>query len=109
MPKSFVQLLAEWRNRGLEEFRNYSFPPGNNSLAQAYKKRKYLFDTIYAGQGGEQGVLALEESARALDALRGACPWQPSTAKVMTMTTMSSGEKNVGDPILKSEFRSVKQ
>ena len=71
MPKSFVQLLAEWRNRDLEEFRNYAFPPGNNSLAQAYKKCKYLFDTIAAGQGGQQGMLALEQSARALDGERG--------------------------------------
>ena len=72
MPKSFVLLLAEWRNRGLEEFRRYSFPPGNASLAQAYKKRKYLFDTISGGEERQLGVLALEESARALDRRRGA-------------------------------------
>ena len=55
---------------GLEIFRNYKFQKAT-PMAQAYWKRKYLFDTI--ASRFETGVLLLsmEESAASLDRERG--------------------------------------
>jgi hypothetical protein len=70
MPRSFVLLLAEWENRGLEEFRNVSFrnTDAPTALAQAYAKRKYLYDAIVEGcTPGE----SLQQAASSLDRARG--------------------------------------
>jgi hypothetical protein len=45
MPRTFVLLLADWQNRGLEEFRNVVFQD-SSALTQAYAKRKYLVDSL---------------------------------------------------------------
>jgi hypothetical protein len=67
MPKSFVLLLGEWRNRGLGEFRNFKFRNSSSpALSQAYAKRKYLYDTC-AKRGG-----SLDDTDRALDQESGA-------------------------------------
>ncbi len=67
MPRRFVLLLAEWKNRGLEAFRNVVFQDAS-PLTQAYAKRKYLVDYINLQQ--EAGK-TLEESVAALDARLG--------------------------------------
>jgi hypothetical protein len=75
MPKSFTLLLTEWQNRGLEGFRNFQFMNASPSLAQAYSKRKYLFDTIarrHREGDGQQAMLSQKESALSLDRERGA-------------------------------------
>lgn len=64
MPRRFVLLLAEWQNRGLEEFRNIVFHD-SSPLTQAYGKRKYLVDYIGKQRGLGQ---TLQQSAAALDA-----------------------------------------
>jgi hypothetical protein len=74
MLKSFSLLLMEWQNRGLKAFWIFQFMNELPSLAQAYSKQKYLFDTITAPhhcEGDEQqAMLSLEESAVSLDCER---------------------------------------
>jgi hypothetical protein len=69
MPRKFSLLLAEWKNRGLEAFRNVVFQDAS-VLTQAYSKRKYLVDHIIKVQ--EEGK-TLEESVAALDIKLGTC------------------------------------
>lgn len=66
MPKSFAVLLAEWQNLDLESFRNARLH--EQKQAQAYGKRKYLYDTI-ASRSEAQGV-TLQAMARSLDVER---------------------------------------
>jgi hypothetical protein len=56
MPKSFVLLLAEWQNRGLEEFQNVVFRDAS-MLIQAYGKCKYLVDQIHKTKEANQQSL----------------------------------------------------
>jgi hypothetical protein len=64
MPRYFVLLLMEWKNRGLEAFRNVVFQDAS-ALTQAYAKRRYLVDYVTRKQ--EAGK-TLKESVAALDA-----------------------------------------
>jgi hypothetical protein len=64
MPKSLPALLKEWRSADLDSFRSLKFPPSQNAMAQAYGKRRYLFDHIKSLTGEGQ---TFEESAGVLD------------------------------------------
>ena len=64
MPKSLVALLKEWRSADLDSFRSLKFPPSENARAQAYGKRRYLYDYIKGRKGDNE---TLEDSATVLD------------------------------------------
>jgi hypothetical protein len=76
MPKSFAVLLTEWTNMDLERFRHSKFTRAETSMAQAYGKRKYLFDTIRRRQQEGQ---TLQESALSLDRERHVEGARPTT------------------------------
>jgi hypothetical protein len=67
MPKSFGLLLREWISRDLGSFKTYKFPAANQSLAQAYNKRKYLYNKIVSSKTAGQ---TLVDSAVVLDRQR---------------------------------------
>jgi hypothetical protein len=63
----FVLLLVEWKNRGLEAFRNVVFQDAS-ALTQAYAKRRYLVDYIERKREAGQ---TLKESVAVVDATLG--------------------------------------
>jgi hypothetical protein len=67
MLRYFVLLFVEWKNRGLEAFRNVVFQDPS-ALTQAYAKRCCLVDYIkWKPEAGQ----TLKESAAVLDAALG--------------------------------------
>lgn len=67
MPTSFVRVEEEWRNMELGKYARASL--GKTPVAQAYKKRKYLYGIIVSRQA--TGGQSFAEAAASLDRERG--------------------------------------